>query len=66
MTDGEKSQQKSDDENDDQVALNLGVLRINMTGQLVKTLTPYIGWSMVFMAIAYAVALVIGALQDGP
>lgn len=65
MTEREETEKHSDDENDDTLDLNLGVLKVRMTGQLIKTLTPFMGWSLVFIALAYAVCLVIGALHNG-
>lgn len=65
MAENGQSDKNTEDEDDDSLALNLGILKLHMTGQLVKTLTPFIGWSMVFLAIAYAICLVIGAIRNG-
>ncbi len=65
MTENGQSDKTREDEDDDSLAVNLGLLKLRMTGQLVKTLTPFIGWSMVFLAIAYAISLVIGAIRNG-
>jgi len=68
MSENDKQHNKPDknDDSDDTFSVNLGVLKAHMTGQLVKTLVPYLGWCMIVMAIAYAACLVIGAFRNGP
>lgn len=67
MTDREVSHEHSDNQ-DETLDVNLRQLSFRLTGALVGkfvlALAPYFGWSMVFLAIAYAIKLVLGEMHN--
>lgn len=68
MTDREKPTENSDND-DDTMDLNLREMRFHVTGgrvgELAMALVPYIGWSMVFLAVAMAIKMIVGEVNDG-
>jgi hypothetical protein len=59
MTDEQKKD--DDDESEDSLSLSLGVLKLRLSGDHLGSFLPWIGWSVIILAIAYAVSLIMGS-----
>ena len=60
MTEEQKKPHSDDD--DDSLTISLGVLKMRLTGAMLKTFLPYAGWALIIMAAAYGATVVIGAM----
>jgi len=63
MTDEQKKD--DDDESEDSLSLSLGVLKLRLSGDHLGSFLPWIGWSVIILAIAYAVSLIMGSRNSG-
>jgi len=59
MSDEQKKD--DDDESEDSLSLSLGVLKLRLSGDHLGSFLPWIGWSVIILAIAYAVSLIMGS-----
>lgn len=64
MENTEPEHKKQNDDQDDSLSLSLGVLNLKLTGKMLAVFLPYGGASLIIMAIAYAITVVIGALRQ--
>lgn len=63
--DKEMTEENKDDEDDhDAVEIRIGpFIKVNLFGKTVAKFLPYFGWAMIVAAAAYAITVIIGALQ---
>jgi len=62
MTEEQKKHEKDDD--DDSLTISLGIVKMRLTGAMLKTFLPYAGWALLIMAVAYGATVVIGAIGE--
>lgn len=64
MTDENKSDNQRDDD-EDSMSLSLGFFKMQLSGAHLGQFLPWVGWTLIILAVAYAISLLMESYNNG-